>query len=94
MKRISASEAKTLSETYEERFKSQVLEKELDEFYAKILEFAQSGKTSVTIIIKPCVSSYKDSITKILTDDGYKVGYGEYESFRNYEEYIKISWVS
>jgi hypothetical protein len=94
MKRISASEAKTLSETYGEQYKYQVLERELDEFYAKILEVAQSGKTSVKVMLKPCVSCYKDSITKILTGDGYKVKYRFSESYRDFDEYIIISWVS
>ncbi len=91
MKRISAAKAKTLSETYNKQIKSKVLETELDNFYEKIFEYAESGRTSLTIALKPCLSSYKDSIIKVLEDDGYKVRYRISESYRDVE-YIIISW--
>lgn len=92
MKRISAAEAKTLSETYKEKIKSTVLEEELDYFYEKIYESTVSGKTSVSIFLKPRLSPYKQSIIKFLKDDGYKAGYFMSESYRDVDEYIRISW--
>jgi hypothetical protein len=92
MKRISAAEAKTLSETYKEQIKSTVLEKELDYFYEKIYESTVSGKTSVSIPLKPYLSQDRNYIMKFLKDDGYKVGYYMSESYRDVDEYIRISW--
>lgn len=92
MKRISAAEAKTLSETYKEQIISKVLETGLDEFYKKIYESTLSGETSVSIPLKPCLSPYRNSIIKFLKDDGYKVGYFMNETYRDVDEYIRISW--
>ena len=92
MKRISAAEAKTLSETYKEKIESTVLEEELDYFYEKIYESTVSGETSVTIHLKPHLSQYKHSIIKFLKDDGYKAGYLMSESYRDVDEYIRVSW--
>ncbi len=91
MERISAAKAKTLSEIYNKQLASKVLETGLDEFYKKIFEYAESGKTSLNIALKPYLSPHKDYITKVLKDDGYKVRYRIYESYRDVE-YIIISW--
>jgi len=92
MKRISAAEAKALCETYKEKITSTDLEKGLDYFYEKIYESTVSGETSVSIPLKPFLSPYKDSIIKILKDDGYKVKYFMNESYHDVDEYIRISW--
>ena len=92
MKRISAAEAKTLSETYKEKIKSTVLEEELDYFYEKIYESTVSGETSVNVPLEPRLSPHKHYIIEFLKDDGYKAKISVTESYRDVDEYIRISW--
>ena len=92
MKRISASEAKTLTEEVKNPNEILLIEKGLDEIYSSILKSAEEGKSGIQLIIKPKLEKHKNSIAQHLKNDGYKVKIRISESYRDYDEYFVISW--
>ena len=92
MKRISASEAKTLTKEVKNPNEILLIEKELDAIYSSILKSAEEGKSGIQLIIKPKLEKHKNSIAQHLKNDGYKVNIRISESYRDYDEYFVISW--
>ena len=85
--KLTAEQARTLSKG---KSITEKLDEFLDEIYLAIEQFAREGRGDIFLSLKPWASSHKEYLFTILRDNGYKVRFNTYTSFRG--EYFVVSW--
>lgn len=89
MTKLTASEAKSLTDRQYNRTKEVVIEETLEKIYSHISTAARKGSYCVELHYP----NYGDEISVLLKNEGYKVKKVVTNYFRDLDdEFIKISW--
>jgi hypothetical protein len=88
--KLTAEQARSLSKP---KSNGEKLAEYLDEIYLAIEKSAREGRSDISVSLKPWASSHKEYLFAILRDNGYKVKFHTYNSFRGgCDEYFIVSW--
>lgn len=88
MTKLTASEAKSLTDRQYNKTKEIVIEETLEKIYSHISTAARKGSYCVELNYP----NYGDEISVFLKNEGYKVKKVVTNSFYDWNEIIKISW--
>ena len=88
MTKITALEAKSLTDRQYNKNEVIIIEEILDEIYSYIKDAARKG----SYVVELDYPNYGDKICILLKNEGYKVKKVVRNSFRDFDEFIKISW--
>ncbi len=90
---ITAEEARILVQKYNPNLSKELaMNKVLNDIYSKIKFYAVNGMSRFKKQLNSCDLEYKEDIRSILMNMGYKVKFKRVDSYRDYEDYIIISW--
>jgi hypothetical protein len=88
--KLTAEQARSLSKP---KSIDEKLAEYLDEIYLAIENRARKEHSDACVSLKPWASSHKEYLFAILRDNGYKVKFHTYTSFRgDCTEYFIVSW--
>jgi hypothetical protein len=88
MTKLTASEAKSLTDQQYNKSKEYTIQEKLDKIYSKIGDASRKGSYRIELDYP----NYGDEISSILKKDGYKVKKRVESSFRDFDEFLVISW--
>jgi hypothetical protein len=87
---FTAEQARTLSKG---KSITEKLDEYLDEIYLVIKKSACEGRRDISVPLKPWASSHKNYLFSSLRDNGYKVKFHTYTSFRgDQNDFFIVSW--
>jgi hypothetical protein len=88
--KFTAEQARTLSKG---KSITEKLDEYLDEIFLHIENRARKEHSDASMSLKPWAFSHKEYLFAILRDNGYKVKFHTYNSFRDEEtDYFIVSW--
>lgn len=88
MNKITAQQARSISEKYIRREKELYVERYVEGIYTKIENAANKGRTETVL----CAPIYYEDIEQILIADGYTVRRRNYESYLETVDDMIIKW--